>query len=102
MSVFTSRQKGSSPFAEEGSHAAAVERYGGTLGEEVDLLLAKCKGEEAVAAICRRVEANELEAASIARLESLVRHGYKSLDLMVRVDGIDHHIDADWLVRLFR
>lgn len=63
---------------------------------------AKTRGEAAVAAVCRIVDANEPEAATISRLEALVRHGYKFIDIKVRKDGQETWFEGDWLARLFR
>lgn len=58
--------------------------------------------DENVRAVIERVNANELEAETIARFAALTRHGYKYVDLKVRVNGQTYDLQAEWLVRLFR
>lgn len=66
------------------------------------LARAREAGERCVADIAERVDANPSERQIIAEFERLVRHGYKLVDLIVRVDGREHRLEADWIVRLFR
>lgn len=59
-------------------------------------------GDRAVLAVCAIVDANEPERATIARIEAIVRHGYKFINLHIRKDGQEYGFEADWLARLFR
>jgi len=56
----------------------------------------------AIDRVCALVDANELERQSIRRLGDLTRHGYKTIDIKVRVDGRETWIEGDWLARLLR
>lgn len=66
------------------------------------LRLARVMGAREVDTIARRVDANSLERESIHRLEELVRHGYKFIDITVRKDGREQTFEGDWLARLLR
>lgn len=72
--------------------------------EESDRIFAEARaaGEAGVDRISAIVEANQLEARTIARFENLVRHGYKFIDIVVRKDGQEYRFEGDWLSRLFR
>lgn len=48
------------------------------------------------------IEANELEASSMIKLQKLLEHGYKFININIRKDGKDYIFQGDWLSRLFR
>jgi hypothetical protein len=63
---------------------------------------ARVRGEACVTKISAEVDANELERETLARLEKLVRHGYKFIDIIVRKDAQETRFEGDWIARLFR
>jgi len=48
------------------------------------------------------IDLNEPEKITVDRLTDLVRHGYKTIDVKVRKDGVEYWFEADWLARLLR
>lgn len=62
---------------------------------------AQARGERNAARISELTCANTLEQSTIERLERLIRHGAKFIDIKVRKDSQEYTFEADWLHRLF-
>lgn len=53
-------------------------------------------------AVIARVEANDMEAATIKKVAQLIAPGAKCIDITFRKDGREYRFEADWIARLFR
>lgn len=69
---------------------------------EARIAQAAAAGQAEAARVADRVKANAAERQNIARLEELVRYGFKFIDITVRKDGQEYRFEGDWLARLFR
>lgn len=57
--------------------------------------------KERVDQVCAMVDANPCERGTIEELATLIRHGYKFIDIRVRKDAKEYVFQADWIHRLF-